>query len=57
MLLAIHGRGLAGGPGDHEAVRPFPNVKLDQALERRIIDPITGVERGRQGNQRAFEHR
>jgi hypothetical protein len=45
MLRALERGRLTGRPGNDQPVSPVIDMKIDQALETRIIDAIIAIER------------
>ncbi len=48
--------GLARCSGDYQPIRSLIDMKIDQALEGRVIDPIIRVKWGRKSDQGTLEH-
>ncbi len=57
MLGARQRRRLARRSGDDQAVGALLNMKVDQSLETRVIDPIVIIERRYERDQTALEHK
>jgi hypothetical protein len=42
--------------GDHQTITALLDMKIDQTLETRVIDPIITIKRGHQSDQTTLEH-